>query len=201
MEKERAENERKEQHIKEVLEGICSGASFWQIPDIDTRPGALTLAAAHVHVDHPPDPREFSMRDEFSADASISVACYRFAHGRHLARSSKPPRICPPRGALIGLDLGTKTIGVASSDPDRRLATGVETIARKNFTADARRLLALAAERAAVGFVLGLPVNMDGTRARARNRPAPSRAISPSSPNCRSRCGTSGCPPPRSSAN
>jgi putative Holliday junction resolvase len=81
------------------------------------------------------------------------------------------------RGALIGLDLGTKTIGVASSDPDRKLAAGVETVARKNFTADARRLLALAAERAAVGFVLGLPVNMDGsegpraqsTRAFARN--------------------------------
>ena len=81
------------------------------------------------------------------------------------------------RGALIGLDLGTKTIGVAVSDPDRRLATGVETILRKNFTADARRILVLAAERAAGGFVLGLPINMDGsegpraqsTRAFARN--------------------------------
>ena len=85
--------------------------------------------------------------------------------------------LLPTRGALIGLDLGTKTIGVAASDPDRRLAAGVETIARKNFTADARRLLALAAERKAAGFVLGLPLNMDGsegprvqsTRAFARN--------------------------------
>ena len=67
------------------------------------------------------------------------------------------------RGRLIGLDLGTKTIGVAVSDPDRKLATGVETIARSNFTADARRVLALAAERGAVGFVLGLPINMDGS--------------------------------------
>ena len=83
----------------------------------------------------------------------------------------------PPRGGLIGLDLGTKTIGVAASDPDRKLATGVETIARKNFTADAARVLALATERAAAGFVLGLPINMDGTegpraqstRAFARN--------------------------------
>jgi len=83
----------------------------------------------------------------------------------------------PVRGALIGLDLGTKTIGVASSDPDRRLATGVETIARKNFSTDAARLLVLAAERQAAAFVLGLPVNMDGTegpraqstRAFARN--------------------------------
>ncbi|HUL89112.1 MAG TPA: Holliday junction resolvase RuvX [Pseudolabrys sp.] len=83
----------------------------------------------------------------------------------------------PARGTLIGLDLGTKTIGVAASDPDRKLATGVETVARKTFTADARRVLALAAERSAVGFVLGLPINMDGsegpraqsTRAFARN--------------------------------
>src|SRR6185312_11818192 len=85
--------------------------------------------------------------------------------------------LLPPRGALIGLDLGTKTIGVATSDPDRRLATAVETIARKAFTADATRVLALAAERKAAGLVLGLPVNMDGsegpraqsTRAFARN--------------------------------
>jgi putative Holliday junction resolvase len=83
----------------------------------------------------------------------------------------------PPRGALVGLDLGTKTIGVAVSDPDRRLATGVETIARKTFTADAARLLAIVMERSAAGFVLGLPLNMDGsegpraqsTRAFARN--------------------------------
>lgn len=83
----------------------------------------------------------------------------------------------PRRGALIGLDLGTKTIGIATCDPDRRLATGVETIQRKNFTVDAARVLALAAERNAVGLVLGLPINMDGSegpraqsaRAFARN--------------------------------
>ena len=83
----------------------------------------------------------------------------------------------PARGALLGLDLGTKTIGVATSDPARRLATGVETIRRTNFTSDVTRLLALAAERKAAGFVLGLPLNMDGsegpraqsTRAFAKN--------------------------------
>jgi putative Holliday junction resolvase len=83
----------------------------------------------------------------------------------------------PARGALIGIDLGTKTIGVASSDPDRRLATGVETITHRSFARDAARLIALAAERKAVAFVLGLPINMDGsegpraqsTRAFARN--------------------------------
>jgi putative holliday junction resolvase len=85
--------------------------------------------------------------------------------------------LLPPRGALMGLDLGTKTIGVAASDPDRRLATPVETVTRRRFGADAERLLALATERRAAGFVLGLPINMDGTegpraqatRAFARN--------------------------------
>ena len=83
----------------------------------------------------------------------------------------------PERGPLIGIDLGSKTIGVAVSDPERRLATGVETIARTRFSADAARLLALAQERRSVGLVLGLPINMDGsegpraqaTRAFARN--------------------------------
>jgi len=83
----------------------------------------------------------------------------------------------PRRGALIGLDLGSKTIGVATSDPDRRIATAVETVSRKKFAADAARLLAVASERNAAGFVLGLPANMDGsegpraqsTRAFARN--------------------------------
>ena len=85
--------------------------------------------------------------------------------------------LLPQRGALIGLDLGTKTIGVASSDPDRRVAAPVETIARKRFGLDAARILELATERRAAGLVLGLPINMDGsegpraqsTRAFARN--------------------------------
>ena len=85
--------------------------------------------------------------------------------------------VLPPRGALIGLDLGSKTVGVAVSDPDRRVAAPVETISRQRFNLDARRILDLAAERRAAGFVLGLPINMDGsegpraqsTRAFARN--------------------------------
>lgn len=85
--------------------------------------------------------------------------------------------LLPARGALIGLDLGTKTIGVAASDPDRRVAAGVTTIVRKAFGADTKALLALGAERGASGIVLGLPINMDGTegpraqstRAFARN--------------------------------
>lgn len=69
----------------------------------------------------------------------------------------------PDRGPVIGLDLGSKTLGVAVSDPGRMIASPVETIARTKFTADADRLLAIAESRRTIGFVLGLPINMDGT--------------------------------------
>jgi len=71
--------------------------------------------------------------------------------------------VLPPRGVLIGLDLGSKTIGVAASDPDRRVAAPVEPISRQRFNLDAQRILDLAAERRAAGLVLGLPINMDGS--------------------------------------
>jgi putative holliday junction resolvase len=86
-------------------------------------------------------------------------------------------RLMPPASRLMGLDLGSKTIGVATSDLTRCIATPIETIQRTKFTADAERLLAIA-ERENIGLiVLGLPVNMDGsegpraqsTRAFARN--------------------------------
>jgi len=78
---------------------------------------------------------------------------------------------------LMGLDLGTKTIGVATSDLTRQIATPVETITRGKFTADAQKLLGIAARENIGLIVLGLPVNMDGsegaraqsTRAFARN--------------------------------
>ena len=83
----------------------------------------------------------------------------------------------PPYRALLGLDLGTKTIGVAASDLRRSVASPVETVRRTKFTKDAEALIALAEGREAAGFVLGLPRNMDGsegprcqsTRAFARN--------------------------------
>jgi len=64
---------------------------------------------------------------------------------------------------VMGLDLGTKTIGVAVSDSLLTIATPVETIARSKFTADAAKLSALAETRQAGALVYGLPVNMDGT--------------------------------------
>ena len=83
----------------------------------------------------------------------------------------------PAFGAVGGLDLGTKTIGVAVSDSMRSVATPLRTIRRSKFTADAQELLALVQERGLTGLVLGLPMNMDGsegprcqsTRAFARN--------------------------------
>ena len=69
----------------------------------------------------------------------------------------------PPSGRLIGLDLGTKTIGLALSDLGRGIASPMETIRRKKFTQDAERLLQICTEQQVGGIVLGLPLNMDGT--------------------------------------
>ena len=76
----------------------------------------------------------------------------------------------PPTGALLGLDLGEKTIGVAVSDATRFIASPLELIRKTKFTAEAARLFALMDERRVAGIVIGLPVNMDateGTRAQS----------------------------------
>lgn len=83
----------------------------------------------------------------------------------------------PPGQAIAGLDLGTKTIGLAMSDLGRRFATPRPVIKRLKFTIDAEALLAFAANEKVAGFVIGLPMNMDGsagprvqaTRAFVRN--------------------------------
>lgn len=83
----------------------------------------------------------------------------------------------PPMRALAGLDLGTKTIGVAVSDPFLSVSTPLETIRRVKFTQDAAALQKILSHRSVGGLVLGLPINMDGTegpraqatRAFARN--------------------------------
>ncbi|MGX1196115.1 putative Holliday junction resolvase [Parvibaculum sp. MBR-TMA-1.3b-4.2] len=64
---------------------------------------------------------------------------------------------------LMGLDLGTKTIGLALSDVSLFVASPLETIKRTKFTADAERLLALATQYEVAALVVGLPLNMDGT--------------------------------------
>ena len=85
--------------------------------------------------------------------------------------------LLPRDGALLGLDLGEKTIGVAASDRMRAVASPLQTIRRRKFGQDAQALLAIATQREICGLVLGLPRNMDGsegprcqsTRAFARN--------------------------------
>jgi putative holliday junction resolvase len=69
-----------------------------------------------------------------------------------------------PRGApVVGLDLGTKTIGVAVSDTSLMIASPLELIRKGQFTKDAETLFKLMQGRGAAGVVIGLPVNMDGT--------------------------------------
>jgi putative Holliday junction resolvase len=83
----------------------------------------------------------------------------------------------PRHARLMGLDLGAKTIGLALSDVERRIASPLETLKRVKFTPDAKAMLALAEKHGVAALVIGLPLNMDGTegpraqstRAFARN--------------------------------
>ncbi|MBK6800733.1 Holliday junction resolvase RuvX [Novosphingobium sp.] len=83
----------------------------------------------------------------------------------------------PQGGALLGLDLGTQTIGTAFCDAGWRFASPGKTLKRGKFGADRLELAALVAERTVKGVVIGLPLNMDGSegprsqssRAYARN--------------------------------
>ncbi len=68
-----------------------------------------------------------------------------------------------PGRCLLGLDLGSKTIGVAVADPVGVIASPLTTIRRRKFTTDAQALMAIIDERQAGGLVLGLPVSMDGS--------------------------------------
>ncbi|MDE2356888.1 MAG: Holliday junction resolvase RuvX [Alphaproteobacteria bacterium] len=87
------------------------------------------------------------------------------------------PAALPPRAPVLGLDLGTQTIGVAVSDASRMIASSLAVVARKRFEVDLAELERLMQSREAAGWVIGLPVNMDGTegprcqsaRAFARN--------------------------------
>ncbi len=89
----------------------------------------------------------------------------------------------PPGARLFGLDLGTKTIGIAVSDAGLRIASPLTTIVRKKFTPDAEALIALAARQNAGGLVVGLPINMDGSEGpRAQSTRAFVRNLRPLTP-------------------
>ena len=73
----------------------------------------------------------------------------------------------PKKSRLLGLDVGRKTIGLAVSDSDMKIATTVGTIRRSKFTKDVKNLAAIITERQVNGVVLGLPINMDGNEGPA----------------------------------
>jgi putative Holliday junction resolvase len=86
----------------------------------------------------------------------------------------------PDGGVLLGLDLGTKTIGTALSDAGWRFATAGKTLPRGKFSRDRLALEALAKERGVAGIVLGLPLNMDGSEGpRAQSARAYARNLAP----------------------
>ena len=78
---------------------------------------------------------------------------------------------------LLGLDVGSKTVGLALSDVTCSIATPYETLRRAKFTADAKKIAGIVAEMGVGGLVIGMPYNLDGsegpraqsTRAFARN--------------------------------
>jgi len=88
------------------------------------------------------------------------------------------PAALPAYAPIVGLDPGEKTIGVAVSDVTRTVASPLETIEKVQFTRDAARLFQLMESRGAVGIVIGLPMNMDGTEgARAQSNRALARNL------------------------
>lgn len=76
----------------------------------------------------------------------------------------------PPHGALIAVDLSPRRLGLAATDPERRLVTPLRTLARCRLTLDLETLRVIAVERAAVGWVIGWPLNMSGSTGPACDR-------------------------------
>lgn len=71
--------------------------------------------------------------------------------------------ILPKQGRVIGLDLGSKTIGVAISDLGRLIASPYKTITRKKFRKDCKNIASIIEHQQIAGVILGYPINMDGT--------------------------------------
>jgi len=103
-------------------------------------------------------PRMFSLRSDYDHDL------FYFASELPVTDDyANPLELIPATGKILGLDLGTKTIGVAVCDAMRYSASPLETIKRTKFTKDAERIDQLIAENQIVAIILGLPLNMDGS--------------------------------------
>jgi putative Holliday junction resolvase len=72
----------------------------------------------------------------------------------------------PDGGRLLGLDVGTRTVGMALCDAQWMIATAAETIERRKFSKDLERIKAVIAQQYVVGFVVGLPLNLDGSQSK-----------------------------------
>ena len=70
----------------------------------------------------------------------------------------------PHCGRLLGLDVGTKTVGMALCDSNWTFASAAETIERRKFSKDLERIKTVIAEQNIVGIVAGLPLNLDGSQ-------------------------------------
>ena len=89
-------------------------------------------------------------------------------------------KVLEPSGPLMGLDLGTKTIGVAASDLTRTIATPLCTITRKKFSDDLKEILSINSSYSFKGIILGLPINMNGTEGpRCQSTRAFAKKLSP----------------------
>lgn len=69
----------------------------------------------------------------------------------------------PKHGSLLALDASKRRLGIAGTDPSRRLVTALETLVRRSWPHDLDRVRRIVGERQAVGLVIGLPLNMDGS--------------------------------------
>ena len=106
------------------------------------------------------------------------VAPASFSHATPFCHSASiSAGMLPPEARLLGLDVGTKTIGLALSDVTRTIATPYNTIRRTKFTIDAKALASIVDKMEIGALIIGLPINLDGsegpraqsTRAFARN--------------------------------
>src|SRR3984885_5007722 len=142
------------------------------------------MGRAPIHRQHLAGKQRWEMRMRWGADGARRRQSTGASPGdRPVTPMGHPiaiedlPLSLPPKARLIGIDLGSKTIGLAISDVERRLASPLKTLPRGAFAKDAEQLTAIFSEHDIAGIVLGLPLDLDGrdnpraqsTRAFGRN--------------------------------
>ncbi len=105
----------------------------------------------------------------FSTKSEISriLQIHRYGEPMIYETTSQLAKIITPNTRLLGLDVGSKTIGLAVSDSDLKVATAIDTIRRSKFSKDFKHLVEIVEDRKIGGLVIGLPISMDGTEGPA----------------------------------